>query len=265
MGAEGLIMKRVAIALLAGVALAGLGCSAWAAPPLPPPPSWTGFYVGANGGWGWSSFDTAFVPDPTGAFLQGDLSGSSTFNTRTNGGVFGGQIGYNWQTGNWVLGVEGDFDAASISGTQNTIGNSPDTPGTPTTNVVTATPKIDWLASIRARIGVLWGPGLLYFTGGGAWEDVKSDQVVSIFGDTATSKFSSTRSGFVIGGGYEWQFDQRWTVRGEYLFYDFAATNTTSRALPDCNLTTPGACNVALTTGKNNISVGRIGINYKFY
>jgi outer membrane immunogenic protein len=237
-----------------------------AAPPPPePPPSWTGFYIGANGGWGWSSVDTAFVPDPLGAFIAvGDLAGPSTFNTSTNGGVFGGQIGYNWQIGNWVLGVEGDFDAASISGTQSSIGGSPNTPGIPTTNVVSATQKIDWLASIRARIGVLWGPGLLYFTGGGAWEEVKNDQVVSVFGDTATSTFSSTRSGFVIGGGYEWQVAQHWTVRGEYLFYDFGGTNTSSLTLPDCNLATPGACNVTLTTGKNDISVGRIAINYKF-
>jgi hypothetical protein len=48
------------------------------------------------------------------------------------------------------------------------------------------------------------------------------------------------------------------------LFYDFGGNSTDNLTLPDCNLTTPGACNVALTTGKNNISVGRIGINYKF-
>jgi outer membrane immunogenic protein len=104
---------------------------------------------------------------------------------------------------------------------------------------------------------------LLYFTGGGAWEGVRRDLLVSIFGDTAASNFSSTRAGFVIGGGYEWQVAQHWTVRAEYLFYDFGSTNTDSLTLPDCNLSTPGACNVAFTTGKNNISVARIGINYK--
>jgi opacity protein-like surface antigen len=76
------------------------------------------------------------------------------------------------------------------------------------------------------------------------------------------SNFSSARAGFVIGGGYEWQVAQHWTVRTEYLFY-FGRTNTDSLTPPDCNLATPGACNVAFTTGKNNISVGRIGINYK--
>jgi outer membrane immunogenic protein len=259
--------------ILASIAAVSMGFSAYAADlpvraptyaPPPPPPSWTGFYVGANGGWGWSSFDTAFVPDPTGAFIAvGDLAGPTSFNTRANGGVFGGQIGYNWQTGNWVLGVEGDFDAASISGTQNTVGNSPNTPGLPVTNGISSTQKIDWLASIRARFGVLWGPGLLYLTGGGAWEEVKRDQAVNVFGDTAFSDFSSTRSGFVIGAGYEWEVAQHWTVRGEYLFYDFAGSTTGSLTLPDCNLNAPGACNVALTTGKNNISVVRIGINYR--
>jgi outer membrane immunogenic protein len=192
------------------------------------------------------------------------LAGPTSLNTRPDGGVFGGQIGYSWQTGNWVLAIEGDFDAGSISGTQNSIAGSPNSPALPTTNVVSAKERIDWLASMRARIGVLWGPGLLYFTGGGAWEGVNRDLVVSVFGDTAASNFSSTRSGFVIGGGYEWQVAQHWTVRGEYLFYDFGGNSTDNLTLPDCNLTTPGACNVALTTGKNNISVGRIGINYKF-
>jgi outer membrane immunogenic protein len=235
------------------------------APPIAPVvDSWTGFYIGANGGWGWSSIDTAAVPDPNGAFIAGgDLAGPRFFNTRTDGGVFGGQIGYNWQTGNWVLGVEGDFDVARISGTQNLIGGSPDTPGLPATNAISATQRIDWLASIRPRIGVLWGPGLAYFTGGGAWEGVKRDLLVSVFGDTAASNFSSTRAGFVIGGGYEWQVAQHWSVRAEYLFYDFGRTNTDSLTPPDCNLNAPGECNISFTTGKNNISVARIGINYK--
>ena len=98
-----------------------------------------------------------------------------------------------------MLGVEGDFDAGSISGTQNSIAGSPDSPGTLTTNVISATQRIDWLASIRARIGVLWGPGLLYFTGGGAWEGVKPDLLVNVFGDTAASNFSRRIGNFAAG------------------------------------------------------------------
>jgi outer membrane immunogenic protein len=94
---------------------------------------------------------------------------------------------------------------------------------------------------------------------------VKSDLSVNVFGDAAALDFSSTRSGFVIGGGYEWQIAQRWTVRGEYLFYDFGGTSTGNLTLPDCNMSAPGACNVALTTGKNNISVARIGFNYRLW
>jgi outer membrane immunogenic protein len=84
--------------ILASVAAATMGFSAYGAD-LPvrapsysaPPPSWTGFYIGANGGYGWSSFNTAFVPDPSGAFIAvGDLAGPTSFNTRADGGVFGG-------------------------------------------------------------------------------------------------------------------------------------------------------------------------------
>jgi outer membrane immunogenic protein len=160
------------LSLAAAVALAATLSTAFAADlsykaaPLPAPalPSWTGFYIGANGGYGWSSFDTAFVPDPAGAFVAvGDLAGPTSFNTRATGGIFGGQIGYNWQTGNWVLGVEGDFDVGSISGTQNSIGGSPDSPTLPTTNSISATRKIDWLASMRAHWHSLGaGLALLY-------------------------------------------------------------------------------------------------------
>ncbi len=203
-------MRRV---ILTSLTAASMGFSAYAAdlpvrgPAYTPPspvalaPSWTGFYVGANGGWGWSSFGTAFVPDPNGAFVAPDdmdLAGPESFNTRVNGAVFGGQIGYNWQMGNWVLGVEGDFDGAGISGAQQIVGGSPDSPGLPTTNVVSASQRVDWLASIRGRVGVLWGPGLLYFTGGGAWEGVTRNQSVSVFGDTAVSNVSSTRSGLSL-------------------------------------------------------------------
>ena len=60
-------------------------------------------------------------------------------------------------------------------------------------------------------------------------------------------------------------FAQHWTVRAEYLFYDFGTTNTDTLTPPDCNQNTPGQCNIAFTNGKNNISVARIGINYKLW
>jgi opacity protein-like surface antigen len=111
-------MKRIAIALLAGVAaFAGLGYSASAAdlavaPPPPPPPSWTGFYIGVHAGAAWQQHSAWSVFDPaTGLFATSDVSGTAAL-----GAVGGIQGGYNWQFAPaWVVGVEGDFSWASLS------------------------------------------------------------------------------------------------------------------------------------------------------
>jgi opacity protein-like surface antigen len=82
-----------------------------------------------------------------------------------------------------------------------------------------------------------------------------------VFGNSATGDLTNTRSGFVVGGGVEWMVTQSWTVRGEYLFYDFSGANT--NGLPFANCAAPG-CGVNVTTANNNISVFRLGANYKF-
>jgi outer membrane immunogenic protein len=262
--------------LLTAVAASFFACSAGAfaadltmpfkAPPPPaaaPVSDWTGFYIGANGGWGWSSFDP--VISPVGAASIADFP-TTSFTTSTNGAIFGGQVGYNWQAGSWLLGVEGDIDGAGISGTQTVL-----FPSGLNHNAIdgfTETDKIEGLASIRGRIGYVWGPGLLYFTGGGAWERVVHNTMVSTdttagtFANSASGSFSATRSGFVIGGGYEWMVAQHWTVRAEYLYYDFTQTDSTAFTFPTC--AGGGSCGANAAVGSNNISVARIGVNYKF-
>src|SRR5262249_18348607 len=123
---EGLIMKRVAIALLAGVAaVAGLGYSASAAdlavkaPPPAPLPSWTGFYLGVHAGAAWQQAkDTTWVDPNFLLGVAGAVPSPLTIGGRTDlGGVGGFQAGYNWQTWwpAWVVGIEGDISFASLS------------------------------------------------------------------------------------------------------------------------------------------------------
>ena len=224
-------MRRFQCALLAAAAAIGFASIASASdmpvkasrPAVGAAPSWTGFYVGANGGWGWSKVTDSETPfGVTG--IAGILPQSVGSNL--DGGVFGGQIGYNWQTGNLVLGVEGDFDAASISGGSEVVFRDllGGAGGLATDGFITRD-KINWLASIRGRLGWTWGPGLIYATGGAAWENVKTTAMIStdtdpaVFSQSATGSFSNTRSGYVIGGGYEWMFAPKWSVRGEYLYY----------------------------------------------
>jgi outer membrane immunogenic protein len=111
-------MKRVALisTVMIGVGFAHAALAADLLVPAAPvavAPTWTGLYVGANGGWGWASNFSASstFKDPTGAVVISP----ATSNLNATGAVFGGQLGYNWQTGNWVWGVEGDFDGTNIT------------------------------------------------------------------------------------------------------------------------------------------------------
>ena len=169
------------------------------------------------------------------------------------------------------------FGLRAASGTQQISVGSMRFPGRGT-NEFSVTDKIEWLASIRGRIGVLLGPGLLYFTGGVAWEEAKSSLsahthsgvvVAPELGDIFTSAtFTSTRSGFVLGGGYEWLFAPHWTMRGEYLFYDFGKSDNNVLTFPiaQCGSgpTPANLCNIPVTTGKNFVNVVRFGLNYRF-
>src|SRR5579871_3836606 len=127
--------------------------------------NWSGFYIGANGGWSMSSVTDSETP--WGVTGIADITPHS-FRTSMNGAMFGGQAGYNWQMDEWVLGLDGDFDGASASGSRGIVFPSLLVPTN--TDAFAVTEKLNWLASIRARIGWDLGPGFLYATGGAAWE-----------------------------------------------------------------------------------------------
>jgi len=236
-----------------------------APPPTPTlAPSWAGFYLGINGGWGWSNNTVSETP-----FAAAGIAGilPQSLGTNLNGGVFGGQIGYNWQSGKWVLGIEGDFDGASINGGSQVV--FPDllggSGGTATDGFMTRE-NVNWLASVRGRLGTTWGPGLAYVTGGAAWENVKTTAMISTdtdpgaFSNSSTGSISSTKSGFVVGAGYEWMIAPHWTARAEYLYYGFNSASTNPITVNNC----AGGCGINQTTGSNNISVARLGVNYLF-
>ena len=220
----------------------------------------SGFYVGLNGGYGWSSVHD--TQTPWGATSISDQS-AHTINPSLDGAVFGAQAGYNWQMDGWMAGFEGDFDAASASG--NSAAVFPSKLVSTSTDGFAVNEKTKWLASIRARLGFDVGNGFAYLTGGGAWES-KTDSGMTtaevdsaVFGETSAYSFSHTRSGFVFGAGYEWWIAPSWTLRGEYLFYDFGSGNTDTVTYPNC---ANGPCGVNETSGKNNVSVFRVGVNY---
>jgi len=174
-------------------------------PQTPPPPAywspapvnqWTGFYVGANLGYGWVDV------------------GASGFSNTLEGVIGGGQIGVNWQIDSLVLGIEGDFqgtdenrsDTFSISGIDYTVDQD-----------------IPWFATLRGRIGYAVGPWLFYFTGGGAWQNYKLS--VSALGTSVSD--NTTKPAWTIGGGLEWMFAPQWSTQFEYLYMDTSDTSVT--------------------------------------
>jgi outer membrane immunogenic protein len=269
-------MKRIAwfASLMLGVGLAShaLGADLAVRPPpevvVPVAPTWTGFYVGVNGGWGWTNSNngngTLTLTDTVGGALFSPVTIASA-NHNAESAIFGGQIGYNLQAGSWVFGVEGDVDGADIRGSQAIVFPGSSLLGAGGNGFLTQ--KQEWLASARARIGYTADRGMIYFTAGGAWTNVQLGGGATIAGigggtpiagDTASPfSINTTRSGYVIGGGYERMIDANWLVRAEYLYYGFTGAVGGSNAFP----VLPAV--VTVNTQNFNTSVARIGISYK--
>jgi outer membrane immunogenic protein len=190
-------MRRV---VLACVSIAALGSVAAAAdlPPSPAAPyykapavyappayTWSGFYIGINGGgaWGQSSWTT-----------PGSFS--------TSGGFVGGTIGYNYQMDQAVLGIEGDMDWADINGSTSS--------GCPASSCKT---NDNWLATVRGRLGYAADRFMPYVTGGLAIGDIQA----SLPGFPGGSV---TNAGWTAGGGIEFALPGHWTAKAEYLYVD---------------------------------------------
>ena len=163
---------------------------------VPPPPLWTGFYVGLNAGYGWGAntnvgvatgqvFDVFAPLDPLAALSAASASG--TTNVQDSGFIGGGQIGYNYQWGpSWVIGLETDIQGAAIRGENSFVGNNawnvfsvavgipifggPLAAASFNRNALTTTDitkHTDWLGTVRGRVGWLATPTLLIFGTGG--------------------------------------------------------------------------------------------------
>lgn len=237
-------MRTVAwsgVCLLAAVAGANIaGAADLARPPVykAPPPAvvsdWAGFYLGVHGGYGWGS--TTF-------------DGRPWLDAKPQGGVAGGQVGYNWQFGQVVVGAEGDFSWADINETSvvnHSLVNFATGQAFPESRGV----KFDDLATARARLGYAIFPAVLaYATGGGAWGH--SDASFSggqVFADPKADGW-----GWTAGAGVEYKLTDHVLLRSEYLHYGFGAFNYNRPNI------TPNT-----VTGTTDIDVVRAGMSYKF-
>ncbi|MFZ0149837.1 MAG: outer membrane beta-barrel protein [Xanthobacteraceae bacterium] len=217
-----------------------------APPPIPAPVfSWTGCYVGAHVGWGWGN---SHATETSSSF------GSASSGIDTNGALFGGQVGCNYQfAGNWVVGVQGDFAGTDFNGRANDNFFGGDD--------ATIALKTEWLASVTGRVGyAFWNNQVLvYAKGGGAWARNQWDvHDADLF--FSNPIFSETRSGWTVGGGVEWTlWSPNWTAFVEYNFYDFNSGGTTLTQLCSC-----GSVSNTFVGGKQEINTVKVGVNYKF-
>ncbi|MEP7031273.1 MAG: outer membrane protein [Pseudolabrys sp.] len=180
--------------------------------------NWSGFYIGLNAGYGfgtsnWTS--PGFSPD-----------------FQPKGFIAGGTIGYNFQTGSWVWGLEGDFDYSGMKGTNDTVC----APSCETKNT--------WLGTGRVRLGYAgWNGWLPYITGGAAIGNLTIAQGAS---------FSKTKVGWTAGAGLEYALLSNWSVKGEYLYVDLG--NSTCPAT-DCGAPIDFTFKAHLV---------KLGLNYRF-
>jgi outer membrane immunogenic protein len=206
-----------------------------APPPAPAPFSWTGFYLGGNAGGVWTH---GSVTDTlTGASLIGSNSGF----------IGGGQLGYNWQISNWVLGIEGEFDGTTLdrTGSGVTVGAS----------TIEGSARTDWVAMLTGRVGwTVFDRSLIYVKGGGAW--VENNATLTNLTTGSSISGSNTRDGWVVGAGWEWAFAPQWSVKFEYNHIGldrFSSSNT---------LLVNGIGDQL--TFRRDLDIAKVGINYRF-
>lgn len=195
-------------------------------PPVAPFMNWTGFYIGLNGGAAWLHTDANVI----------DAVGTYAGSVKPTGATFGGQMGYNWQFQNFVLGLEGDLNWVNAKERGSIYGS------------LFLESKLSALGTVRGRAGVLVAPAaLLYVTGGYAVGHLAHDTDLSGgFTD------HSTKSGWTAGGGLEYMVAPQWTVKAEALYVDFGTS------------TVPNQYSGYSASFKDTATIARVGANFKF-
>jgi outer membrane immunogenic protein len=205
------VIKALFGAVVACLILAGPASAADMAVKAPPKAvqpisNWTGFYVGANVGYGFSA----------GSRQISDFNAANVLDifqtAKPVGGFGGGQIGYNWQLANapWVLGVEADLQGSGLKGSHTGIGTA--------LALETNTVNVRWFDTFRGRLGYAADRVLLYATGGVAFGNVNSS--LSTPGPGTFETAQGTQRGFAVGGGLEYLIAPKWSLKAEYQYID---------------------------------------------
>jgi outer membrane immunogenic protein len=199
------------------------------------PFSWTGIYIGGHFGYGWAKKDWT---DPLAVAPEDNIGGHTA--TGWLGGV---QLGGNYQMGNWVFGVEGQYSWAKLTGSHNN-------PFDPVDLLET---KVHALARLTGRVGYAFDRTLVYVKGGGAWV---RESFAIIDAGIIEGLANGTRSGWVAGVGVEYAFQNNWSARLEYNYMGFG-TKRYDFISPEDGLTEP-------IDIKQRVQTITLGLNYRF-
>jgi outer membrane immunogenic protein len=239
-------MKKVSLAITILVMSAGsafsadLGVRPYTKAPamIPVVYDWSGFNIGINGGGGSARNCWDLVAD-----VFGDLPGAEGCHNAT-GGTVGGQLGYRWQTGSWVWGIEGQGNWADFSGSNTSRLFAPDFNRS----------RLDAFGLITGQVGYAWNNALFYVKGGAAVTGNRYDA----FNGTGTllASVNETRGGGTVGAGFEYGFAPDWSIGVEYDHLFMGSRNVNLRDL-----------NGAFFESEHisqNVDIGLVRLNYRF-
>jgi outer membrane immunogenic protein len=238
------VAAQLTLLMAANAADVGVRPQPYTPPPayVPPPFSWTGFYLGGNIGGAWANHDV------TDTFL------GVNFNNGNNDGVFigGGQLGFNWQVSNIVLGLEWDIDGAANNNNTGTV-------FIPTVGTIQVTSNNRWITTLAARFGVTNGSWLFYGKAGGGWVGSDDFTVTNLTtGASFTGSNNNTNSGWLVGAGIEWAFLPNWSAKVEY---NYLGLDDRTFVVPAGS---PFLAGDTFTQSNRNIQMLKVGINYRF-
>jgi len=257
-------MMRRSLAAIFSVTL--MSSAGWAADVAPVPvPDWTGFYLGVHGGYGFGDQDWTLVDNP-GRGTPASL-GDEVASPDLDGFLGGAQVGFNYQIDSLVLGLEGEFAFADISGSEsrNAGGEGEGKPGPRKWSS-----DMNWMATVGPRLGYDWTGTLLYAEGGlaivdqdfyhlgaaGGGEGGEGEEAAAEANRSGREfKGSDTTYGWFIGAGVEQSFAENFSARIEYNFIQADPGDQKLFGEPE---------NPAIFDIDQNIHVIKVGLNYRF-
>jgi outer membrane immunogenic protein len=238
-------MKKLLLGTIGLVALSGSAMAADMAVKAAPPPyvapiyNWTGFYIGANGGWGQSHSCVDFLNAAGVAVAQGCRDRS--------GGIVGGQLGYRWQASQWVFGLEAQGDWADLSNQRVSL----------VFPALSTRTKTSGIGLFTGQIGYAWNASLFYVKGGAAVTDTRLS-ILDTASGTELVGSSATRWGGTVGVGWEYGFAPNWSAGIEYdhLFMGHRNNSFTS--------TNVNLVNFVNSRISQDVDMVTVRINYRF-